>query len=155
MDNEPARLGPIKGDCACGCGLFGTLRKRPLNHIRGCGCAACRGKRNRTKGLAKQRTARKALGVAPSHKFGDANEERWGDALFANEVKSGKQIGPAVTAWVRIEAQVQSNQTAVGANRKPARAVLMPDGWGDEGLVMVRLSTWRDIVRPALESYYD
>jgi hypothetical protein len=148
-------LGPTKGDCACGCGLYGTLRKRPLNHIRGCACPACRGKRNRQKGLAKQRTARKALGVAPSHKFGDANEERWGDALFANEVKAGKQVGPAVTAWVRIEAQVMSNQTAVGANRKPTRAVLMPDDWGDEGLVMVRLSTWRDIVRPALEAYYD
>jgi hypothetical protein len=106
-------LGPTKGDCACGCGLFGTLRKRPEGHIRGCNCPKCRGKRNRQKGLAKQREARKALGVAPSHKFGDANEENWQDPLFANEVKSGAQIKAAVTAWTRIEAQVMSNQTAV------------------------------------------
>ena len=151
---DASLLGPTKGDCACGCGLFGTLRKRPAGHIRGCTCPTCRGKRNRQKVLAKQRTARKALGVAPSHKFGDANEERWGDPLFANEVKAGKQIQPAVTAWLRIEAQVMSNQTAIGANRKPTRAVLMPDDWGNEGLVMVRLSTWTDLIRPALESYY-
>jgi hypothetical protein len=104
--------------------------------------------------LSKQRVARKALGVAPSHKFGDANEENWGDALFANEVKAGAQIKPAVTAWQRIEAQVLSNQTAVGAIRKPCRAILMPDDWGNEGLVMVRLSTWSEIIRPALENYY-
>jgi hypothetical protein len=105
--------------------------------------------------LSKQRQARKALGVAPSHKFGDANEERWGDPLFANEVKAGKQIQPAVTAWLRIETQVMSNQISAGANRKPARAVLMPDDWGKEGLVIVRLSTWTDLVRPALEQFYD
>jgi len=121
-----------KRDCVCGCGLFGTPRKRPEGHIRGCECPRCRGKRNRQKGLKKQREARKAL----------------------DEVKSGAQIKPAVTAWVRIEAQVQSNQTAVGSLRKPCRAVLMPDGWSD-GLVMVRLSTWRDVVRPALDSYYE
>jgi hypothetical protein len=147
-------LGPTKGDCACGCGLFGTLRKRPEGHIRGCNCAKCRGKRNRQKGLTKQREARKALGVAPSHKFGDANEENWQDPLFANEVKSGAQIKAAVTAWTRIEAQVMSNQTAIGSQRKPCRAVLMPDGWGKEGLVMVRLSTWAELIAPAMQVVY-
>lgn len=147
-------LGPTKGYCACNCGLFGTLRKRPEGHIRGCNCPKCRGKRNRQKGLAKQREARKALGVAPSHKFGDANEENWQDPLFANEVKSGAQIKAAVTAWTRIEAQVMSNQTAVGSQRKPCRAVLMPDGWGKEGLVMVRLSTWTELIAPAMQVVY-
>lgn len=145
-------IGPEKGDCPCGCGLFGTVSGG--RHVRGCSCMACRGRRNRRKGLGKQREARKRLGVAPSHKFGDANEERWGDPIFANEVKAGKQIGPAVTAWLRIEAQVLSNQQAVGAIRKPARAVLMPDDWGKEGLVMVRLSTWEEWVRPAMEAHY-
>lgn len=118
-------------------------------------CRPCLGARNRRKGLRKQREARKALGVAPSHKFGDANEENWSDAMFANEVKSGKQIGPAVTAWARIENQVLDNQADHGSMRKPVRAVLMPDGWpAGEGLVVVRLSTWRELVRPALEGHY-
>lgn len=145
-------VGPVKGDCGCGCGMFGTISGE--RHVRGCACAKCRGGRNRRKGLIKQREARKALGVAPSHKFGDANEENWNDPIFANEVKAGAQIKAAVTAWTRIEHQVLSNQTAVGSIRKPTRAVLMPDGWGKEGLVMVRLSTWTELVRPALEDYY-
>ena len=145
-------LGPVKGDCPCGCGLFGNVIHD--RHVRGCTCGACRGRRNRRKGLSKQREARKRLGVAPSHKFGDANEENWGDALFANEVKAGQQIQPAVNAWLRIELQVQSNQIAVGSIKKPCRAVLMPDDWGREGLVMVRLSTWEELVRPAMDEYY-
>lgn len=118
-------------------------------------CRPCLGARNRRKGLRRQREARKALGVAPSHKFGDANEENWGDALWANEVKAGKQIGPAVNAWSRIEQQVLSNEADHGSQRKPVRAVLMPDGWpSGEGLVVVRLSAWRELVRPALEAMY-
>lgn len=144
-----------KADCVCGCGLFGTLLKRPEGHVRGCACPRCRGKRNRAKGLSKQREARKRLGVAPSHKFGDANEERWNDQLFANEVKSGAQIKAAVTAWLKIEMQVQSNEAQFGSRRKPCRAVLMPDDWGKEGLVMVRLSTWEELVRPAMEAFYE
>ena len=140
-----------------GCPLFGTLGKPARDgkrRIKRCGDAVARGRRSRRKGLKKQRDARKALGVAPSHKFGDANEERWQDPLFANEVKSGKQIQPAVTAWLRIEKQVRGDQVGVGMLRKPCRAVLMPDEWGSEGLVMVRLSVWRDVVAPALAEYY-
>lgn len=149
-----------KGDCGgtrerCtldACPLFGTIGRN--GRVRGCGDPTARGKRNREKGLAKQRQARKRLGVAPSHKFGDANEERWGDALFANEVKAGVQIQPAVNAWLRIERQVISNEPDHGGQHKPTRAVLMPDGWGRDGLVMVRLSTWEELVAPALDAAY-
>ena len=121
---------PRKGECEgrrenCkvdGCPLFGTLGKPARDgqrRIKGCGDAVARGRRSRRKGLKKQRDARKALGVAPSHKFGDANEERWNDPIFANEVKSGKQIQPAVTAWLRIEKQVRSNEADFGSLRKP------------------------------------
>lgn len=139
------------------CPKFGTLgapSKDGKRRVKGCGDPVARGKRNRRSGLQKQRNARKRLGVAPSHKFGDANEENWQDDLFANEVKSGKQIQPAVTAWERIEAQVQKNQVAFGSWRKPARAVLMPDGWGKEGLVIMKLSAWEEVVLPAIKKYY-
>ena len=139
-----------KADCVCGCGLFGTPLKRPEGHIRGCKCPRCMGKRNRAKGDAKARKARKALGITGVN---SRHEEVWGGDVRV-EVKAGAQIRPAVTAWTRIEAQVLSNQQAVGAIRKPCRAVLMPDDWGKEGLVMVRLSTWEEWIRPALEAYY-
>lgn len=110
------------------------------------------GARNRRKGLSKQSKARKKLGVG-SQKFGDSNEEKWVDALFRNEVKAGKQIGPAVTAWSKIEAQVDANRPDVGDDGRPCRAVLMPDGWSD-GIVMLRLEAWQQVVLPALNSFY-
>lgn len=139
------------------CPLFGTLGKQGRDgkqRVAGCGDPVARGKRNRVKGLKKQSDARKRLGVAPSNKFGDANEENWQDAIFANECKAGNQIQPAVNCWERIEKQVLSNDVAIGSRRKPCRAILMPDGWGKEGLVMIKLSVWEEYVRPAMEEYY-
>ena len=155
-----------KGDCQgnrekCNlpaCPKFGTLGRPARDgnrRVKGCSDPTARGKRSRTKGLSKQRVARKRLGVAPSNKFGDANEENWQDAIFANEVKSGKQISPAVTVWDRIETQVRSNEADFGSRRKPTRAILMPDDWGKEGLVIVRLSTWEQLVKPAMQAFYE
>jgi hypothetical protein len=31
----------------------------------------------------------------------------------------------------------------------------MPEGWGKEGLVMMRLSTWEDVVLPAMKQFYE
>lgn len=125
---------------------------RPERHPRGCSCRPCIGRRNRRSGLAKQRVARKALGIEPN-KFGDSHEERWADQLFANEVKSGKQCGPVANWWRRVEAQVLANEASHGDRRRPVRAVAMPSDWSD-GLVVVRLSAWREVVLPALEEFY-
>ena len=155
-----------KGDCQgnrekcnlADCPKFGTLGKPARDgnrRVKGCSDPTARGKRSRTKGLSKQRVARKRLGVAPSNKFGDANEENWQDHLFANEVKSGKQVSTVVTAWLRIDAQVRSNESDYGSRRKPTRAILMPDDWGKEGLVIIKLSTWQELVTPAIHEYYE
>lgn len=163
MQEPLERKGECQGDrdrCTNkeSCPKFGTLGRPARDgkrRIKGCGDPVARGKRNRRHGMKKQRDARKRLGVAPSHKFGDGNEERWNDVLFANEVKAGKQIQPAVTAWERIERQVRSNEADFGSRRKPCRAVLMPDDWGKEGLVMMRLSTWESVVLPAMQAFYE
>jgi len=143
--------GPEKSDCGCGCGLFGRPNK--WGCVRGCTCRRCTGARNRRSGLAKQRTARKRLGVADG-KFGSANEELWADALFRNEVKSGKFVMPAANAYLKIEQQVDANRPTFGDDGRPCRAVIMPFGWGEEGLVMVRLSTWERLIRPAMDAHY-
>lgn len=145
----------VKEPCPCGdqrCDKFGTLSTR-LGHVRGCPCRRCMGKRNRKSGLARQSVARKALGI-PGQKFGDANEERWADNMFANEVKSGKQCGPLANWWARVEAQVLANRAEHGDRRRPVRAVAMPEGWGDDGIVAMRLSAYRELVAPALEHFY-
>lgn len=150
----------LKVTCECpleDCTLYGAPGrpdKEGRSHVRGCKCHVCRGRRNRRSGLGKQREARKALGIAPN-KFGDSNEERWADAHFANEVKSGKQCGPLLNWWRRVEAQVISNEADHGDRRRPVRAVAMPEGWPKgEGLVVVRLSTWREQIGPALDEFY-
>lgn len=146
-----------KGECMCGmesCTLFGTLGredKQGRRHVRGCACPVCRGRRNRKSGLAKQSKAARALGV-PAGKFVPSNEESWG-GYFANEVKSGKQVGPVANWWRRVEAQVLANEPDHGARRKPVRAVAMPEGMSD-GLVVMRLSAWREHVAPALDEFY-
>jgi len=160
MDERKGECGGNTEKCSVGgdCPIYGTLGREGRDgkrRVRGCGDAVARGRNNRRKGLAKQRTARKRLGVAPSNKFGDGNEENWQDPHFANEIKSGKQIQAAVNAWMRIEAQVLSNDTAIGSRHKPARAVLMPDNWGKEGIVMMRLSAWEEIVAPAMHDFYE
>lgn len=126
-------LGPAKGECACGCGLFGTLRKRPVGHIRGCNCPKCRGKRNRSKGDAKARKARKALGIPGVM---SRHEEHFGGRLRV-EMKAGKQVGPIETrfndAWAQSEAA-----RPIGDHRR-FMMVAMPDGSSD-GIVLMRLS---------------
>jgi hypothetical protein len=146
-----------QSDCnAPGCPLYGTLGRVDrdgLSRVRGCADPVARGKRNRRSGLRKQRVARKRAGVE-SRKFSDANEETWVDPLFANECKSGKQCGPLANWWRRVEAQVLANEVDHGDRRRPVRAIAMPEGWGDDGLVTIRLSAWEQIVRPALEEFY-
>lgn len=122
-----------KADCACGCGLFGTPRKRPEGHIRGCVCARCRGQRNRSKGDAKARKARKALGIEGVN---SRHEELWGGAIRL-EVKAGAQIKPVFTAYLRCE--IQSEQHRPIGDPRPFALVAMPDGTSD-GLIVMRLS---------------
>lgn len=146
---DPASLlGPTKGDCACGCGLFGTLRKRPLNHIRGCTCPQCRGKRNRAKGDAKARVARKALGLKGAN---TRHEELWGGGIRV-EVKAGAQVSPV---WTRFRlAEEQSEQHRAFGDSRPFVLVAMPDGMKD-GLIVTRLSTIRETAAALLEEMFD
>lgn len=129
------------GDCegnrdrcnAEGCPKYGSLGRAARDggrRVKGCGDPVAIGRRNRRSGLEKQSKARKALGIAPQ-KFGDANEERWVDAYFANEVKAGRQVGPVLNWWLRVEAQVLSNEATHGpatagsrpATRSPASSI--------------------------------
>ena len=113
-------------------------------------CNACRGERNRRSGLRKQRAARKALGVPDARVASAAsNEENWRH-LFRWEVKSGQMARSAATRYLEAEKQAEANK-AVGDPR-PFGAILMPQGWGSEGLVMVRLSVWRRHIAPELET---
>lgn len=132
-------LGPRKGDCECGCGIFGTLRRRPLNHVRGCPCKRCQGKRNRTKGDSKARQARKTLGLAGVN---SRHEEHWGGPLRI-EVKSGSFAKPVATKYYLARAQSEAHRP-IGDTR-PFVLVVMPDGTS-EGLAVIRLKDLATLV---------
>lgn len=150
--------GPTYAECGCGCGEYGALKRAHRDGTRcvarKCKCKRCQGTKSRRSGLRNQSVARKKLGVAPSHKFGDANEENWHDPLFATEVKSGKQVGPVANWWARVAAQIDASQPDHGGQHKARRAVAMPEGWGKRGLVVVELDEWERLVAPALAQVY-
>lgn len=135
------------------CRLYGSPMQRSwkdgLQRVKGCGDPVARGARSRKSGLSKQRTARKALGVAPSHKFGDANEENWNDPYFSTEVKSGAQVKTVFTFWNKCKAQIESGQPDFGAQQKMPRVVAMPEGTSD-GIVLMRLSDWEKFIKPLI-----
>jgi hypothetical protein len=142
--------GPTKIDCPDGCGLFGTPTRN--GHIRGCKgppgqpCWSCIGRRNKKGGASKQRLARGKLGIdGPS--LGADHEENWRGALRI-EVKSGAQVNPAWTAFLRMEAQSEGSRP-FGDNR-PGAGIAMPPGTSD-GLVMIRLSRFDDAIDAVIE----
>ncbi|MDQ3573662.1 MAG: hypothetical protein M3404_01875 [Actinomycetota bacterium] len=124
-----------------------TCLKGDADCRRNAPCRSCRGRRNRRSGLAKQRAARKALGVPPGRFHGQmGNEELWLGGLRV-EVKSGAQVRPVWTAYLKCE--TQSHAAKASGDPRPFSAVLMPPGISD-GLFVCRLSQLRKVIE-ALE----
>jgi len=98
-----------------------------------------RGKRNRAKGDAKARRARKRLGISGAN---TRHEELWGGALRL-EVKSGAQVAPIATRF--RAAEQQSNASRSLGDVRPFVFVAMPDGESD-GLAIMRLSEFSDLI---------
>lgn len=125
-----------------GCPLFGTLGKADRHNrrrIRGCGDPSARGRRNRTKGDAKARRARKKLGLG-GHLT--RHEENWGGAI-RTEIKAGAQVGPIATRFYMAKAQSDASK-ALGDIR-PFAMVAMPDGT-TRGIVLMDLEEFSEII---------
>ncbi len=132
-------------------GLLGAPHKKTgVRRVRGCKDPTAIGKRNRTKGKAKQRTARRQVGVQDSDIPSMLMEEESWDGIFRFEVKAGQQIKALTTRFSQAEAQ--SDAGKMSFDNRPFALVAMPDGWGSEGLVVVKLSTFQETILPALES---
>jgi hypothetical protein len=98
------------------------------------------GKRNRAKGDAKARKARKALGIGGAN---TRHEELWGGA-FRIEVKAGAQINPIATRF--LSAESQSEQHRPLGDTRLFLMVAMPDGMSD-GIVLGRLSQLGELLK--------
>jgi hypothetical protein len=143
-----------QGPCECGvesCDLWGTLKRENRagkRCVRGCRCKSCIGKANKRKGQRKQAKAVTALGI-PRSSIHPGHEEFLGGAVRV-EVKSGAQVKPAVTAYLKCEAQSEAARP-IGDHR-PFVAVAMPDGSSD-GIAMVRLSNLHEFVAAMVENW--
>lgn len=132
-----------------------TQLARPWNcraGIEGCTrddkCASCRGRANRAAGRRKQNAARKALNVPDTRFHGQIDaEEKWRGPL-RYEIKSGKQVESLAARFLAAERQADA-QKAQGDARRFA-FVAMPLGWGSDGVIAVRISTWREQIEPWL-----
>lgn len=96
------------------------------------------GQRNRAKGDAKARKARKTLGIAGAN---TRHEELWGGDLRV-EVKAGAQVKPVATKFFAAESQSEQHRP-IGDTR-PFALIAMPDGMSD-GLVVMRLSAFAEL----------
>lgn len=133
MTEQLPHPGPEKGDCQgnpdkCSrsdCPIFGSLLKPSKDgkrRVRGCGDKVAMGARSRRKGKRAQRAVANKLGVPTGIDGG--NEETWRSSLRV-EVKEGKQVQAAVTAYRRTRDQSEVSRP-IGDNR-PFMCVVVHD----------------------------
>ena len=124
------------------CPLFGTLGRadrQGVRRVRGCSDPAARGRRNRTKGDAKARRARKKLGLG-GHLT--RHEESW-SGVVRTEIKAGIQVGPIATRF--NAAKAQSDAAKALGDIRPFVMVAMPDGTS-RGIVLMDLDEFSQII---------
>jgi hypothetical protein len=143
--------GPEKGECGCGCGAFGTLKRPSADGTRcvarQCKCKRCIGRANKRRGQAKQRQAAKALGVKLGG-LGAGHEENW-RAAFRTEVKATKRhAGPVHTAYLDMRAQSEASRP-IGDHR-PFVATVMPPGVS-YGLLIVRTDDLSAVIQAFID----
>jgi hypothetical protein len=111
------------------------VRPRACPHDQLKPCRSCIAKRNRTRGLSKQRIVFDILEIPVKFRGQRSNEELWGESPYFPdvkfEVKSGKM--PALITNAIIQSQLAHK--SIGSNATYAVA-LMPEGSQDPWVVM-------------------
>lgn len=123
-------------------GLLGRTSRDGKRRVRGCNDPAARGKRNRTKGDAKARLARRKLGLSATGNAGSRHEEHW-SGFFRVEVKAGAQVGPIATRF--DSAKAQSDASKALGDIRPFAMIAMPEGNSD-GIVLMTLNEFSELV---------
>lgn len=110
-------------------------------------CVSCRNRRNRRKGRDKQRVGVKLIEHAFDLSFGDFRGQRAHEELMRGpiriEAKSGAQTKPAATRYLKSEQQSEAQRPT--GDLRPFAEVLMPPGWGNDGIFSCRLSQLRAV----------
>ena len=144
--------GPDKGDCGCGCGAFGTLKRAWSDGsrcvARQCKCKRCMGRANKRKGQTKQRSAAKAVGIVVN-RVGAGHEENYGGSLRI-EAKSGAQVGPIHPRDLAAKSQSEAARSI--GDPRPFAFMAMPDG-ASYGLLVVSTDDLAAVVQALIENW--
>lgn len=97
------------------------------------------------KGQRKQRQARKTFDIPVGQYWGEMAHEEYWRGWARCEVKSGAQVKGVASRYLAAENQAP----AIMGDLRPFVFIAMPDGWGSEGLAVVRLSVLAALVELA------
>jgi hypothetical protein len=132
------------------CPVEGTLYAKGKDgklRVRQCGDNVSRGRSNRRGGLTGQRRAAKLAGVPNVGPMWPGNEEHYAGTLRI-EVKSGSQVKPMLTAFVKAEKQSEA-QRPIGDNR-PFLMGALETGSGKDVVYAFRVRSSDEMIQMAL-----
>lgn len=147
MTEQLALPGPMKDNCACGCGLFGRPIANKANHVRECRCKPCLAGKNSRRGKANHRKIARDLGIAPKG-FATSSEEAWTLPWARLEVKTGSQAKPSLTMYRNN--RDQSEVSRPFGDGRPFASVTWTGLPGDPALITFTLDDHKRL----MEAFY-
>lgn len=116
-----------------------------------CQCRSCIGRKNRAKGKAGERAARKALGLREERWRGrTANEETWTSALRVEVKSGGSMANPVQLRYDKMRGQ--SDAAKPEGDARPFVGVVKADGHSDV-IVLVKGSDLPAVVWALVEEW--
>lgn len=147
--------GPQKGDCPCGCGLFGTVRKKKmadgLNHVARCQCKRCAGSRYGKNANRRENRIAKDTGGSREPLSGALSGIDGSSGLWVWEETSNRQIVATIERWWHSKG-VRDKCARLMNRSGAARCLIL--SWGARlkpQLVVIPYEDWASMVRPADE----
>jgi hypothetical protein len=149
--------GPLKDECACGCGTFGTVRRKTMNdglqHVNRCPCVRCKSSRYKKNASARERRIanrvageREVLSGALSGVDGRAGLHVW-------EETSNVAITRGFESWINGKG-VQSKIARLMGQRGVYRHLILSTGRGNRvkpAWVVTPYEDWAADLRPSDE----
>lgn len=120
-----------------------------------CPCPSCRGRRSRGKGKRGERKARrgveKAIGVRLVTNLAQAavGEEAFSGPVRLEIKSGGRFANPVGLRFQKMEAQSDGGKAT--GDPRPFMGVVIPDDWGEDGVVLIRLTKLREVLEALSE----
>lgn len=117
---------------------------------RSCQCPGAIGARSRRKGKVGERKARRGIERVISGRLvtnlaqAAVGEEAYGGPVRLEIKSGGRFANPVGLRFLKLEDQ--SAAAKAEGDPRPFMGVVLPDGWGEDGVVLIRLSDLRSVL---------